>query len=123
MYPPIFVGLLAVFEIGVSRRIKAAIAHREGSRPVAAIFVARCVALGKASAYAGGVFAGAAGGFLIWAAPKISTVNAVASDSASAALLLAAGIALAVAGLLLEQSGVDPGPKERSDPEKSRPQR
>ena len=105
--------LIAVAALGVRRRLRQQRASRlrDGAqlgqnrlraRPVNALVVARLAALGKASAYAGAVLAGAYGGYLLLLAGDLSTelrqeLGVIAGLSAVAA------VGLAVAGLALER--------------------
>src|SRR4051794_9546828 len=44
---------LAVAELVAARRVRGAVRHQPGAKPMAAIVIARCVALGKASSLVG----------------------------------------------------------------------
>ena len=99
---------LAGAEVVAARRVRAAVRHDPRARPMAAIVIARCVALGKASSLVAAGVAGAAAALLIRVAPDAGTVHAAANDTRASALLLAAALALVVAGLYLERAGVDP---------------
>ncbi|GIH23738.1 hypothetical protein Aph01nite_20480 [Acrocarpospora phusangensis] len=57
--------LLAIGEAYTGWLTRARIARREGTKPVEPLAVARLAALAKATAYAGSVFAGVFGGFII----------------------------------------------------------
>jgi len=100
---------LAAAEAVAARRVRAAVRHDPRARPMAAIVIARCVALGKASSLVSAGVAGAATAWLIRVAPNAGTVHAAASDTRASSLLLAAAVALVVAGLYLERAGIDPG--------------
>lgn len=100
---------LAAAEVVAARRVRAAVRHDPRARPMAAIVIARCVALGKASSLVSAGVAGAAAALLIRVAPDAGTVHAAANDTRASALLLAAALALVAAGLYLERAGVDPG--------------
>lgn len=106
-------GVLAVAEIVAARRVRAAVRHDPHAKPMAAIVIARCVALGKSSALVGAAVAGAALGLLVRLLPDVSTVSAAASDARVGLVLLVVSAALVAAGLLLERAGVDPGSDER----------
>jgi hypothetical protein len=101
--------ILAVVEFALVRRIRGVIRHDPDVKPVPAIFVARCVALGKASAIIGALMAGAAAGMALWVAPHVGSVSAASHDTVVAVLLAASCVTLVVAGLLLESSGIVPG--------------
>ena len=53
-------GALAVAEFVASRRVRAAVRHDPDAKPMSALVIARCVALGKASSLVGPGVAGAA---------------------------------------------------------------
>lgn len=103
---------LAVAEFVAARRVRAAVRHDPDAKAMAAIVIARCVALGKASSLVGAGVAGAAAGLLIRLAPDLGTVDAADGDAIVAALVLAASALIVAAGLLLERAGVDPGNDE-----------
>ncbi|MCW2496669.1 DUF3180 family protein [Jatrophihabitans sp.] len=116
---PVPLAALAVAELVAARRVRAAVRHIPGATPMAAIVIARCVALGKASAVVGAAVAGAAGGLLFRVLPDAGTVRAAAHDARVGALLLAASLLTAVAGLLLERAGLDPN-RDRDEPQADR---
>jgi O-antigen ligase len=111
---PVPLGALAVAEVVAARRVSAAVRHDPHARPMAAIVIARCVALGKASSLVGAAVGGAALGVLVRLLPDVRTVTARAHDAKVAGLLLGVCLLLVGAGLLLERAGVDPG-RDRSD--------
>jgi O-antigen ligase len=106
---PVPLAALAVAELVAARRVSAAVRHDPHAKPMAAIVIARCVALGKASSLVGAAVAGAATGVIVALLPHVRAVTARAHDAKVAALLLGACILLVGAGLLLERAGVDPG--------------
>ena len=106
-------GVLAVAEFVAARRVRAAVRHDPHAKPMAAIVIARCVALGKASALVGAAVAGAALGLLVRLLPDVSDVSAAAHDAQVGLVLLVVSAALVSAGLLLERAGVDPGSDDR----------
>lgn len=110
---PAPIAALAVAELVAARRVRAAVRHDPRARPMAAIVIARCVALGKASSLVGAGVVGAAVGLLGRLLPDVSTVAAAAHDAKVGAILLAAAILLVGAGLLLERAGIDPGSDRR----------
>ena len=110
---PVPVAALAVVEFVLARRVRAAVRHDPHAKPMTAIAVARCVALGKASSLVAAGVAGAAVGLLGRVLPDARTVQAAANDTRVGVLLLAASILLVVTGLLLERAGIDPGADER----------
>lgn len=115
---PVPLGALGIAELVAARRVRAAVRHEPNARPMAAIVIARCVALGKASSLVGAGVAGAAVALLVRVSPDAGTVRAADNDTRVAALLLAATVLLVVAGLLLERAGIDPssGDRDRDQP-------
>ena len=111
---PVPLVALAVAEIVIARRVRAAVRHDPDARPITAIAIARCVALGKASAVVAAGVAGCAVALLIRVVPDAGTVDAAAHDTGVASFLGAASVLLAIAGLVLERAGIDPN-RERRD--------
>jgi hypothetical protein len=101
-------AVLACAEFVAARRVRSAVRHVPGARPMAAIVIARCTALGKASSLVGAAVAGAAGGLLIRVVPDASTVRAAASDARAGAVLFGAAALVTWAGVVLERAGLDP---------------
>jgi hypothetical protein len=99
---------LAIGELIAARRVRLAVGHDPDAKLMAAITIARCVALGKASALVAAAMVGAAAAVLIKVIPDASTVAAAANDVRVGAVLLASSILLLVAGLVLERSGLIP---------------
>lgn len=110
---PVPLAALAVVEFVVARRVRAAVRHEPYARPMAAIAIARCVALGKASSVVGAGVAGAAVALLFRVVPDAGTVRAATNDTRIGALTLGASILLVGAGLLLERAGIDPNHERR----------
>jgi hypothetical protein len=110
---PAPIAALAVAELVAARRVRAAVRHEPHARPMAAIVIARCVALGKASSLVGAAVVGAGIGLLARLLPDAGTVRAAAHDAKVGGLLLAAAVLLVGAGLLLERAGIDPGRDRR----------
>ena len=111
-FVPVPLFVLAIAEFVAARRVRAAVRHNPDARPMQAITIARCVALGKASSLVGAGVVGAAGALLLHVLPEASTVRAAANDARVGGFLLGAAVLLVVAGLLLERAGVDPGGEE-----------
>ncbi len=105
---PAPLAALAVAELVAARRVRAAVRHDPDAKAMAAIVIARCVALGKASSLVGSGVVGAALGLLARLLPDVTDVAAAAHDARVGLLLLLASALLVVAGLLLERAGVDP---------------
>ena len=110
---PVPLAALAAVEFVAARRVRAAVRHDPHAKAMAAIVIARCVALGKASALVSAGVAGAALGLLARLLPDLRTVDAAGHDATVGALLLVAALLLAGAGLVLERAGVDPGSNGR----------
>jgi hypothetical protein len=113
---PVPIAALAVAELIAARRVRAAVRHDPDAKPMAAIVIARCVALGKASSLVGAGVAGAALGLVGRLLPDVRVVRVAASDARVASILFGASALLVVAGLLLERAGIDPGQDERRRP-------
>jgi hypothetical protein len=105
---PAPIAALAVAEFVAARRVRAAVRHDPHAKPMAAIVIARCVALGKASSLVGAGVAGAAIGLLARLLPDLRVVRAAGHDATVGALLLAAAVLLVAAGLWLERAGIAP---------------
>jgi hypothetical protein len=105
---PAPLAALAVAEYVASRRVRAAVRHDPRARPMAAIVIVRCVALGKASSVVGAAVVGGSIALLARVAPEADTVRAAANDTGVGIALLIASALLAGAGLLLERAGIDP---------------
>lgn len=113
-FVPVPLAALAVPEFVIARRVRAAIRHDPHGKPMTAIAIARCVALGQASALVGAAVLGAAAALLGRVLPDAATVAAAAHDSRVGGLLFAACALLVAGGLLLERAGIDPG-RDRED--------
>lgn len=118
-YPPIPLVVLAIAEAITARRVRGAVRHDPDARPMAAIVIARCVALGKASALVGAGVAGVALGVIGRVAPEASRVDAASHDLRVGIFLFFASVLLVASGLLLERAGIDPDrrDKDRQTPE------
>ncbi|MEP6599267.1 MAG: DUF3180 domain-containing protein [Actinomycetota bacterium] len=109
-YPIVIpIAALGVAELVAARRVRGAVRHEPDAKPMAAIVIARCVALGKASALVGAAVAGGAAAVIVKVAPSARTVRIAGNDLRVAIALLTAAALITVAGLLLERAGVDPG--------------
>jgi hypothetical protein len=100
---------LAVAELVVARRVRAAVRHHPQAKPMTALAIARAVALGKASALVAAVVAGAAGALVVKLLPSSGERNTAGHDLRVGYLMLAVSAVLLAAGLVLERAGVDPG--------------
>jgi hypothetical protein len=110
---PVPLAALGLAEFFLARRVRAAVRHDPSGRPMAAITIARCVALGKASSLVAAAVAGAAVALLVRVAPHASAVTAAANDTRVSSILAAAAVLLGAAGLSLERSGVDPSSRDQ----------
>jgi hypothetical protein len=114
-FVPVPLAALAIVELVVARRVRAAVRHVAYAKPMTAIAIARCVALGKASSVVGAAVSGAAAALLVRVLPEAGTVRAAASDARVSALLLASAVLVVIAGVVLERAGLDPN-RDRRDP-------
>ena len=112
---PVPLAALGVVELVIARRVRSAVRHVAMARPMTAIAIARCVALGKASALVGAAVCGAALALLARVLPEAGDVRAAASDARVAAFLLASALLVGIAGIVLERAGIDPN-RDRRDP-------
>lgn len=93
--------LLAAAEAMTGRNIRNRVLHRGDGKPVAPIGAARAAALAKASSLGGAVFAGLAGGALIYAL-RFTNLPVARRDAISTGITLATAIILVAAALYLE---------------------
>jgi hypothetical protein len=105
---PAPLGVLAVAEFVAARRVRAAVRHDPTARPMAALVIARCVALGKASSIVGAGVAGFATGLLARLIPDVGKIDIASHEVTVTALLLGAALLLVAGGLVLERAGIDP---------------
>lgn len=103
---------LAVLEVLIARRVRAAVRHDPDAKMMEAIVIARCVALGKSSALVGAGVVGAGFGLLARTLPDAPDVSAAAHDSRVGVVLVVASALLVAAGLILERAGIDPGSRD-----------
>lgn len=108
---------LGVAELVAARRVRAAVRHDPHAKPMAAIVIARCVALGKASALVSAGVAGAVVALLIRVSPDARTIRAAGNDTRVGAFLLGSALLLLAAGLLLERAGIDPSSRHPDEPD------
>ena len=120
--PPVGYGIgvplvfLAIIEFVAARRVRAAVGHDPDAKAMPAIFIARLVALGKASALVGAGLLGAVVGLLLRVAPDAARVRAAGSDLRVGIVLFAVCALLLAAGLVLERAGIDPNHPDRPRP-------
>lgn len=107
------IAALAIAEFVIARRVRAAVRHSAGARPMTALAIARTVALGKSSVLVGAAVAGASVALIARVLPDADRTGAAEHDLRVGLSLLAVAVALAVSGLVLERAGIDPN-HERS---------
>lgn len=112
-FVPVPLTALALVELVIARRVRAAVRHERYARPMTAIAIARSVALGKASSLVGAAVAGAAVALLARVLPEADTVRTASSDARVSALLLGSALLATVAGVVLERAGLDPNHDRR----------
>ena len=107
--------IAAVAEAWTGRDLKARISgRRQGLKPVAPLFVARMVALAKATSVAAAIIAGFAAGFDFYLAGSLNA-STPREDALTAVITFIAAVVLACAALYLENScrvPADPGEPE-----------
>jgi len=102
-------AVLAVVEFVLAHRVRAAVRHDPEAKPMAAIAIARLVALGKASSLVAAGLIGALIALEVWVLPDSGSIDAARDDSRAGFAVIAASALLLAAGLVLERSGIDPG--------------
>jgi hypothetical protein len=104
---------LAAVELLTARRVHLAVTHDPDARPMEAIVIARCVALGQASALVAAAMVGALIAVLVKVIPDYSNFPAARNDLQTGLVIVVASVLLLAAGLLLERSGLIP--RDRGD--------
>jgi hypothetical protein len=117
LVPALLIAALA--EAWFGRDLRARIQRRPGTRPVPALFVARIVALAKASSQTAALLAGVSAGFMIYLAGKASAPTP-RGDLVNSSLSFGASLILVAAALFLEYCCRVPG---NPDDEKEEPPR
>jgi hypothetical protein len=116
-FGPVSLVFLAVAEGVGASSIKARLAGKSGTKPIEPLAVARLAALGKASALAGALTAGAYAGMLVYVLQHLDR-RVSAHDAVASGFGVFASVLLVVAALLLEQAcrrpDVPPGPDNTS---------
>jgi hypothetical protein len=110
---PAPLAALGIGELVVARRVRRVVARDPDAKPLEAITIARLAALGKASALVGAGVSGAALGLVVHVLPDVGRVDVARTDAVIGVALIAAAAVLAVAGMVLERSGIAPTPKDR----------
>ena len=108
------IAALALLEFAASRRVRAAVQHRPGARPMTALAIARCLALAKASSLVAALLIGLIAALLVRVVPDAGDVDAARNDMVAALVWLVASIGLVISALILERAAVDPGHNRRS---------
>jgi hypothetical protein len=88
-------------EAWIGRDLRARINGRAGAKPAPPLFVARMVALAKASAYAGALLAGISAGFMIYLSGRLDATTP-RNDMITASVSLGSSLVLLAAALFLE---------------------
>jgi hypothetical protein len=109
------IAALAIAEVVIARRVRAAVRHRPGAKPMTAFAIARGVALGKSSSLVGAAVAGGAAALAVKVLPEANRTNAADHDLRVAVAVFIVSLALVASGLLLERAGIDPGHRNRPD--------
>ncbi len=104
---------LAVADVVVARRVRGAVRHDPGARPITALAIARAVALAKACAICGAGIVGAALALVLVVAPDAGRTSAASHDLQVGIVLAVSAALLSGAGLVLERSTVDPNAGRR----------
>lgn len=107
-YSALPIAALAVAELVIARRVRAAVRHQPQAKPMTALAIARAVALGKATSLVAALVAGAAMALVLRLLPSSGQANTAGQDLRIGYLLLAVTAGLLVAGLALERAGIDP---------------
>jgi Protein of unknown function (DUF3180) len=102
------IAALALAELVIARRVRAAVRHQPDAKPMTALAVARAVALGKASALVAAVVAGASGALVLKLFPDSGQPNIAGRDLKVGLVVLVVTAALLMSGLVLERAGIDP---------------
>lgn len=104
--------IAAAAEAWAGRDLRARIAGRGNARPAPPLFVARIVALAKASSQTAALLAGACAGFALYLSDKLDAPTP-RGDLVDASLSLGASLVLLAAALFLEYCCRVPGGPER----------
>ncbi len=116
VYSPATLFMLAVAEGYFAYVVRGRVQRRTPGRPVAAMWVARAVALAKASALVGALAFGGYGGYLVYVTGDL-TPPAHVHDAKVAGAGVGTALLLVIAALALERACRVPGPPEDDEPE------
>lgn len=109
-YMPVWAGIVALAEVVFALNLRARINRtRKDAEPVDPIVAARALALAKASAYLGSVLSGLWAGFAAYAGSQWGFLATAKTDTVIALIGAALSLALAIAGLWLENACRVPG--------------
>lgn len=108
VYAPVTLVLLAVFELGLARAVRARLRGPVSGRPMHPLQVARAAVLGKASAAGGALLGGSYAGLLAHVLPL--QAEQAQDDARVSAVSVAASLLLVGAALLLERACRTPPP-------------
>jgi hypothetical protein len=121
-FVPLSLALLAIAEVLAANQLRDRIRRRPGALPVQPLVAARMLALAKASAVVGAFATGIWAGLLVYAVPRLGQLAAARDDTVTAAVGVAAAVALTAAALWLEYSCRTPTPPDgdrRAEPDGS----
>ena len=93
--------IAAAAEAWIGRDLRARINGRAGAKPAPPLFVARMVALAKASSYAGALLAGVSAGFMIYLSGMLDATTP-RNDMITASVSFGSSLVLLAAALFLE---------------------
>jgi hypothetical protein len=113
--------IAAAAEAWTGRDLRARIMGRAGTKPAPPLFVARMVALAKASAYTAALFAGVAVGFVVYLSGMLDATTP-RNDLITASVSFGSSLVLLAAALFLEYCcRVPKNPNEDRDDEPAPP--
>ncbi|MCW2540274.1 MAG: putative secreted protein [Frankiales bacterium] len=102
------IAVLAGVEFVIARRVRQAVRHLPGSRPLTAFAVARGVALGKATAMVGSALTGAGVALILKVLPDSDRTSAASHDLRVGVAFAVVSAILCASGIVLERAGIDP---------------
>jgi len=114
----IFAGAAAITAVSVRRRIRDGEVGQDRSQ-MSPVFIARAAVLGKACSWLGALTGGAYAGLTVYVLLHYRDLVAAQDDTPGAVVCVAAGAAVAVAGLLLERCCLVPPGDADSDGRRS----
>jgi hypothetical protein len=121
-FVPLSLALLAIAEVLAANQLRDRIRRRPGALPVQPLVAARMLALAKASAVVGAFVTGIWAGLLVYVVPRLGQLAAASGDTVTAAVGVAASVALTAAALWLEYACRTPTPPDgdrRAEPDGS----